>query len=294
MRVNAFIGSTARFGGRRFVAERLYPHPEYVMYEKVLSQFESQLNRIDNERNASDKAGDVEKVTQLTATYDKVLEQLHQYMNRTTLKQYDIGLIKLKTRVIPVSNHTHWIVNSICLPKKGFTHQKNETVVTIGMGNIGSRWQPSQSEMSHRLKYAVETIWGIEDIKGWFRINLNFISDIIPKIGIFSYKSKYAFCAANLGSPHFQYVGCRAVVIGVSSWMCPSSTIQVVPDKAYCGDKYPNGNTLVALHMDWIRSVIGSPVYENSGKYVVSVVAFFVSLFAFVISTAFAICKFYH
>ena len=58
----------------------------------------------------------------------------HKDPMKSDAMYYDIALLKLRKRITPVFNETHYIINSICLPKYNITNSEGERLVMIGMG----------------------------------------------------------------------------------------------------------------------------------------------------------------
>ena len=144
MTVTAVIGSVdrdAKEGGnvRRIEVERVVVHHKYVEYYK--QEFEDK-KRLDSKLNDNSWNGSSVEGISTTSLWLKSRNtnmsikwvtdaKSYVYNNKN---YYDIALLKLKDRIVPVFNETHYIINSICLPKTGIVNKEHENVMIIGMG----------------------------------------------------------------------------------------------------------------------------------------------------------------
>ena len=157
---------------------------------------------------------------------------------------FDIALLKVKNRIIPVSNDSHYIVNSICLPKSQIINERTESIFITGMGMTA----PFGSS-PYRLKKGMSIIWRRYDecknftlIKNVTRIicavRLNHLNESLLNSSI---------CSGDSGSPLNQQDDCQAVQIGITSfgdW----------DNDAGCGHRM--GFLRVSENIHWIRSEI--------------------------------------
>ena len=128
--VSVRFGSVAKFSGRRLTVDKVLIHPKYYIKSKeekerdalkeVITNWE--LNDRERTQQFFDRYKEYKKANDLS---DKL------YM---TIISFDIALLKMQNRIIPVYNDSHYIVNGICLPKSHIINERNESVVIIGMG----------------------------------------------------------------------------------------------------------------------------------------------------------------
>ena len=166
---------------------------------------------------------------------------------------FDIALIKVKNRIIPVFNDSHYIVNSICLPKPLITNERNETLVIEGMGIT----DPSGS-VTNRLKKGTTVMSPTYDEckneRKMKRIGIRNITRIIC-VNRVNRTSQPLFntglCSGDSGSPQHQPFDCQAVQISLTSF----------GDVSPCG--YQEGLVRVSEYMPWIRSEIMKDKIQN-------------------------------
>ena len=157
---------------------------------------------------------------------------------------FDIALLKVKNRIIPVFNDSHYIVNSICLPKSQIINERNETLVVMGLGltapfgSIPNRLKKGMTLMRRRY----DECSNLDLIKNVTRMicvyRLNHLSEPLFNSSI---------CAGDSGAPQHRQYGCQAVQIGVMSVYGPFN-------KSKCG--LDMGFVRVSENIQWIRSEI--------------------------------------
>ena len=253
MSVTAVIGSVdrdAKEGGnvRRIEVERVVVHHKWIEYQKQeleekkrldsikrqLMEWEFSGRDIDNEFKAK-----VKKYKTDAEWVDKAIAYVYNNKN-----YYDIALLKLKDRIVPVFNETHYIINSICLPESGIVNKEPENVMIIGMGATDENYTNK-----HKLKKGLDLMLSPDycyyfDKEGGPKTPICHWGTNINRSTLLLVNS--STCSGDSGSPTHQYYGWNAVQIGITS-----SNYRV------CGKAgWPSLKIRVSLFMPWIRSVI--------------------------------------
>ena len=239
------LGSVSKYAGRRHVVERVVRFPRNSFLN--LTSHESQI--LSRYKELKDLLPILEINDTNKSELGKLYQEYKDIRNSETLeilmKSYtwfwDIALLKVKNRIIPAFNETHYTINSICLPKSGIENQNNESLVIIGMG-----YEDPYASLPYRLKKGVTQMLDsktCETISREFYKNICFLrlSSNKPILNSSS-------CSGDLGSPSHQYYGCRAIQIGVHS--------KGVSGSESCDRTGEGGQTRVSLWTQWIRSVI--------------------------------------
>ena len=219
------IGSIATYSGRRLTVDKLVINPKYdVIYRLNKEKERNALKEviIDLERNDRRRT---QEFDDKHYEYQKVYNSSVDHNTITLL--YDIALIKVKNRIIPVFNDSHYIVNSICLPKPLITNERIETLFIGGMGVTDMSWS-----VTNRLKKGITrmspTYDECHDLSIMNRIGTQNVTRIICVNGL-NRTNHFLFnaglCSGDSGSPQHQPFGCQAIQIGIESF----------------GDKHPCG-----------------------------------------------------
>ena len=172
---------------------------------------------------------------------------------RSITRYFDIALVRVKNRIIPVLNESHYIVNSICLPKSQIINEGNETLFLEGMGMTDLTWSST-----NRLKKGITLMRPTFDecgdtniMKYTFTQNITGVICVLRLNSLSKALFESSLCGGDSGSPQHQPSGCQAVQIGLSSF----------------GDKVPCGNfdglVRVSQHIPWIRSEIMNEKIQN-------------------------------
>ena len=161
-----------------------------------------------------------------------------------TVMSFDMALIKVKNRIIPVCNDSHYIVNGICLPKSQIINERNESIVIMGMGMTA----PFGS-MPFRLKKGVTVMSPIYDECERLTLLKNLTRIICGHrlIHLSEPLLMASTCSGDSGAPQHQQYGCQAVQISLNSfgnWINSSG----------CG--YKLGWVRVSENIQWIRTEI--------------------------------------
>ena len=106
------LGSIARDAGRRHVVERVVHNPMYMKektpeYTKAYSDWFLETYLLHLELNDTTKS-----VLAHLYEKDKELDKKVQSLKSRDEEYYDIALIKVKKRIIPAFNETHYTINS--------------------------------------------------------------------------------------------------------------------------------------------------------------------------------------
>ena len=249
--VSVMIGSIAKYSGRRLTVDKLLIHPKYDSIQRI--NLDKQMNAlkqviIDSELN------DRQRTKEFDDKYNEYNTVFYSYHGHVTISRYfDIALVKVKNRIIPVFNDSHYIVNSICLPKSQIINERNETLVIEGMGVT----DPSGST-TNRLKKGITIMRPTYDECNHTVIMKYLLTRNITRficVLRLNRLSKTLFnpinCGGDSGSPQHQPIGCQAVQIGLSSF----------GDKTTCGNL--SGLVRVSQHIPWIRSEIMKEKIQN-------------------------------
>lgn len=169
----------------------------------------------------------------------------------------------MKKRIVPVFNQSHYLINSICLPKTRIINEKKESIFLIGLGleePTGRVSKRLKKEMTFMLDpefcRLLGNISNFTAMVCYQRIN----SSIIPLWNSSGQRG-------DSGSPSHQYLNyCKAVQIGVVSY----------------GSPYSQRSARVSFFTPWIRSKILSEnnftqnvkrmVWETNHLLIVSVI----------------------
>jgi hypothetical protein len=232
------IGSINHFVGRYLVVERVVLPTIYAKTTNLIHRSKKlghllKLHQIRDENNLT-------FMNQLSNEYNSIEKEKSDYLSSHKNPNceygcdhflWDIALVKVKHRIVPVFNETHFKVNSVCLPKSGITNNKTERAVIMGMG-LTEQTKPSN------LKKGITIILN------------NSISFCKQRYCIqrLSNESNPLLNSSQLtgdsGSPVIQYHICRAVQIGIIS------------RRAIVNSKTFGLETSVPIFMPWIRWVI--------------------------------------
>ena len=167
----------------------------------------------------------------------RIFYGLHEFA-----KYHDIALLKLRKRITSVFNETHYIINSICLPKTNITNRRDESLVIIGMGypkRIVQYWTPQLKKglgVLERPRTYRETLRGQPS-----KMRVHFMSSQNQNP---LYKS--SACHGDSGSPSHQYYGWQAIQIGLVSSGGSLTEGEICADLGFY--------TRLSLFMPWIRS----------------------------------------
>ena len=132
------MGSVATYAGRRLTVNRVIIHPKYDT-----KTFESDINDL-KEVITDWEINDRERTQEFFDKYNKYNKLWEENWIHSVVRGIsDIALLKVKNRIYPVFNDSHYIVNSICLPKSHIINGRNESIVFIGMGVAGPTERPS-------------------------------------------------------------------------------------------------------------------------------------------------------
>ena len=276
--------------GRWIDVERVVMHPKFIVLlddHKRRKAVNDELKKELRHLEITDRNHDKE--------FDKRVKEFlkeKEILSYIAFHFYDIALMKLKERIVPVFNETHYIVNSICLPKSGITNKgRNESLVVMGMGATHRK-----SWGSNRLKKGVVT--NVDpDLCGNWTNNPDYISpSICVNYGIMERRAKFPYtipllnasvCYGDSGPPSHQYYGSQAVQIGVVTHSITSTS-----NVSFCGNF---GQLLirVSLFMPWIRSHISGTdeTIEPKVSHLLIISAYTFTILGVVICSALIWCK---
>ena len=252
MSVTAVIGSVdkdAKEGGnvRHIEVERVVVHHKWIEYKiqeledkkrldsikRQLMEWEFSGRDIDNEFLAK-----VQKYKNDAEWVDKAIPYV--YNNKF---YYDIALLKLKDRIVPVFNETHYIINSICLPESGIVNKEHENVMIIGMGATGENTNTPVLKKGLDLILSPDYCY-YKDKEGGPKTPICHWGTNINRSSLLLVNS--TTCTGDSGSPTHQYYGWNAVQIGITS-----------TNYGVCGTPgWAPFKIRVSLFVPWIRSVI--------------------------------------
>ena len=157
---------------------------------------------------------------------------------------YDIALLKLKDRIVPVFNETHYIINSICLPESGIVNKEHENVMIIGMGYTADNFTASTVlKKGLNLMLSPDYCYYL-DKEGGPKTPICHWDWMTNRSSLILVNS--TICRGDSGSPTHQYYGWNAVQIGIVSSVYGTCG----------GGKMPTLKIRVSLFVPWIRSVI--------------------------------------
>ena len=142
------IGSIATYSGRRLTVDKHVIHPNYnIIYRLKEEKERNALKEVFIDWELNDKG----RTQEFEDKYHEYVKVHNSVINQDSMGQlFDIALIKVKNRIIPVFNDSHYIVNSICLPKPLITNECNETLVIEGLGKTDR-----SGSVTNRLKKGI-------------------------------------------------------------------------------------------------------------------------------------------
>ena len=208
--VSVGIGSVALFSGRRLTVDKVIIHPKYDIKLMVGKERDALKEEITNL-----ELNDTERNQEFYVKHKKNQKDYKLYVKlQRFIYMFDIALIKVKNRIIPVFNDSHYIVNGICLPKSHIINERNESVVIIGIGitepkgEVSNRLKKGMSVMRRRYDECQSTAQNKNITRLICVLRLYHLSESLLKSG---------GCNGDSGSPLHQQYGCQAVQIGLYS-----------------------------------------------------------------------------
>ena len=242
------IGSVDKYpkpGGnvRRIDVEKVVVHHKWIEDKEKELELEEELEL--NERQLNElklSESDVDEGL-LTQFEENKIKYRYHFLKKS---YHDIALLKLKERIVPVINETHYLINSICLPKTGIVNKRNENVIVLKIGKTYDKEtnpKKLRKELSViNMEYLYPNDWEKEP-------TLIVSQDFINHSSIFIVNS--TGCYGDSGSPSHQYYGWRAVQIGINSAMVGDP---IKNSKEQCHNMAVN--IRVSFFVQWIRSEI--------------------------------------
>lgn len=107
-------------------------HHMYDRYKRLELDSGKSIERLKEELTDIEMNDKKESIDQKVKEYSELVYLEHWYFYMSL--NHDIALLKVEQPIVPVFNETHYIVNSICLPKSGHFNDKTESAIFIGMG----------------------------------------------------------------------------------------------------------------------------------------------------------------
>ena len=140
---SVLISSIALYAGRRLTVDKAVIHPIFTISLNIKKEM-YYLKEVITDWELNDR----ERTQQFFDKYNEY-NRVHDHFIKLENSAFfgDIALVKVKNRIIPVFNDSHYIVNGICLPKSHIINERNETLFFEGMGMT----DPS-STLTNRLK----------------------------------------------------------------------------------------------------------------------------------------------
>ena len=232
------IGSIAQYSGRRLNVQKVITHPKYYIESKRKERRDALKEMIINW-----ELNDRERTQQFFEKYNEYKKAEESFSLKYTISFLnDIALIKVKNRIIPVFNDSHYIVNGICLPKSQIINERNESLFIIGFGAT----DPSNSQ-THGMKEGMTVMRRqFDECRNSTKNPIKNITRVICTNRLHHMSDPFfnsSTCAGDSGAPQHQLYGCHAVQISLTSF-----------GSGICSMR--DGMIRVSENTEWIRSQI--------------------------------------